>query len=157
MTKQAAAQLSWIPILPRASKLAVVEVLALALIGTVAYGHQGMRGLAAALLSACVCWMGAVVALIVTGRRAESSETDPSRAIAMAYVAMMLRGAIPLMAIVVVQVLYPRWGEAGLMIYVVPFYLVTLASETVFSVMELRATSGIQKQTVELLGNDRAG
>ncbi len=149
MTEQAPAQLSGTPIIPRALKLAVVELMALAVIGTAAYWSHGPQGLIAALIAASVCWLGAIVALIVTGRGSEQVRAEPSRAITMVYVSIMLRGAIPLIAVVVLQGLNPSLAAAGLMIYIVAFYLVTLASETVASVVGLHSVSRVERQVLD--------
>jgi len=142
--EQATTNLSWTPLLPRVSKLAAVELLALAMIGMVAYWSHGTQGLVAALIAASVCWLGAVMALIVTSRPA-----DARQAISMVYAAVLLRGAFPLVVAVVLRSGYPSLVAAGLMIYIILFYLVTLASETFFSVIHLSMTRHVQRHGLD--------
>lgn len=94
---------------------------------------QGVQGLVVAIVAASVCWLGALAALIVVSRPA-----DPAQAFARVYAAMGLRSAVPLMLGLAALENFPQLAEAGLMIYIVPFYLVTLASETLFAVGGIR-------------------
>ena len=120
-------------LVPRVLKLAAVEFVALLVIGATAYTIQGPQGLVVAVVAASVCWLGAMAGLVVITRPA-----DPSQALARVYAAMGLRSAIPMMLGLTAQQMFPQLAAAGLMIYIVPFYLVTLASETLFAVGEFR-------------------
>lgn len=114
-------------------KLAAVETAGLLGIGTLAYLNHGRDGLVVSLIAAVVCWLGAVLAFITAKRSA-----DPHQAVSAVYTAMFFRAAVPLVVGFALIQIFPQLASAGLMIYIVPFYLLTLASETYFAAGELR-------------------
>ncbi len=118
---------------PRALKLAAVELAGLLGIGSLAYLSHGTDGLLVSLIAAVVCWLGAVAAFIATKRT-----TDPHRTVAGVYTGMFFRASIPLVVGIVLTQVFPQLVTMGLLSFIVPFYLLTLASETYFAVGELR-------------------
>lgn len=133
MTEQAKPNCTPATFRPRALKLAAVEAAGLLAIGSLAYLNNGIDGLVVSLIAAVLCWLGAVVAFLATNRPA-----DPQQAVAMVYTGIFFRGAIPMVAGFALVQIFPHLTTVGLMSYIVPFYLLTLASETYFTVGELR-------------------
>jgi hypothetical protein len=105
--------------------LTAVTVLALPLFGWVGYAKHAGPGVAAAGVAAGVCWLGAMVALLLT-----AFPRGPKQAVSRVLLGMLFRMGLPL---VVGAILARRGGplsEAGVFGMIVAFYFVTLVAET---------------------------
>ncbi len=100
-----------------------------AVVAPVACRLYGADGLAAAGLAAGLCLLGAELALVVC-----RLFRDPKDALYAVVFGMLLRMGIPLLAALVFCVRGGPLAEAGLLVYLVVFYPVTLSVETVLSV-----------------------
>jgi len=111
------------------SAVLTVAVLVLyAAVAPVAGLLSGPAGLAAAALAAGLCWAGAELALLACRRFC-----DPSRAWLGVLIGMLLRMGLPLLSALVIQVQGGRLAKAGLLLYLLVFYPVTLFIETALS------------------------
>jgi hypothetical protein len=103
--------------------------------------QTGAFGMTAATLAAALCLTGAIAALIFADRFRR-----PEQAILVLGISIIFRTAIPLAIGAVVFLQSPLLAEAGWMYYLLVFYLVTLACETVLLVAGLQgadsATAG---------------
>ena len=106
----------------KAVVLSTAVVIAFLVASPVVVHIQGATGLAAALLSASLCLLGAVLALAV-GRWF----ADPKSAV---MVGMAVRMAVPLSVVLIMQLRGGPLVDAGLIYYLLVFYPVTLLVET---------------------------
>ncbi len=88
--------------------------------------HRGLMGMAAAALGALFCWLGAECGLLICGLF-----QDPKLAAQGMLLGMLPRMAIPIGMGLAVQLLGGPLAEAGVLVYLVVFYPVTLSVETV--------------------------
>ncbi len=86
---------------------------------------SGPVGLAAAAVAAGLCLGGALLALLTARRSA-----DPSSAMLGVLIGMLMRMGVPLFSGLAIQVHGGRLAQAGLLVYLVVFYPVTLFVET---------------------------
>jgi hypothetical protein len=112
----------------RLAGLVGVALLVLAIVGPVAVLIGGSMGLTAAALAAATCLAGAVVALL-----ASQVLVGPGLALASLLVGMTARMAIPLVCGLVIHLHGGPLADAGILYYLVMFYPVTLAAETLLS------------------------
>ena len=110
--------------------LALSIVLSFPFVGYFAHVRFGAVGVQTAALAACVCWIAATMALVVTGFVKQS----PSGVVGI-LVASAVRFGLPLVAGVIVQSGGGALAQSGFLCLIVVFYLITLAVETTLSVM----------------------
>lgn len=108
--------------------LGMVVIAVLLIVAPVALCTGGQAGLRAAALAAILCLTGAVVALMA-GRLLRG----PSRALVALFAGMAARMGIPLTFGLAIYLQGGPLAEAGLVYYLVVFYPVTLAAETMLS------------------------
>lgn len=114
----------------RVAGLAGVTLLVFAIVGPVAFGLGGSMALVAAGLAAVVCFSGALTALL-----ASHALASPSMALAALLTGMIARMAIPLACGLAVHLRGGTLSDAGFLYYLLVFYPVTLAVETLFSML----------------------
>lgn len=107
--------------------LVLVAALAWPLFATVGYARSGLAGILAALLAGGVCCAGALAGLLTAGRFGLGTH-----AVTGILLGMMLRMGIPLGACVVLLVLGGPLVEAGALVMILVYYLLTLLAETWF-------------------------
>jgi hypothetical protein len=112
----------------RAAVLTAVVLVALVAVGVVASLWCGTVGGTAAALAAVICLTGAVLALTISGVLAR-----PETALASLVLGMALRMGLPLVAALAVHLHGGPLAEAGFLYYLVVFYPITLAVETLLS------------------------
>lgn len=112
----------------RVAGLTSVTLLVFAIVGPVAFGLGGSMALAAAAVAAAVCLAGASIAIV-----ASFALAGPSMALAALLVGMIARMAIPLACGLAVHLRGGPLSDAGFLYYLLVFYPVTLAVETLFS------------------------
>jgi hypothetical protein len=109
----------------REAVLALAVLAVYAAVAPVAWCQDGRTGLAAAAVAAGFCWLGAGLALV-----AYRLPGDPKLAYVRLLAGMFPRMGIPLAAALVFRIRGGVLAEAGLLIYLVVFFLVTLALDT---------------------------
>jgi predicted Na+-dependent transporter len=108
--------------------LAGAVLVVYAVVAPVAGRHGGWMGLAAAAAAAAFCLLGAGLALVACrGLR------QPKYALHGVLVGMVVRMGVPLVLALVFQVRGGPLAEAGLLLYLIVFYPVTLSVETALS------------------------
>lgn len=124
--------LSRLGILGQAGMLAGVVVAAWLPVAPLAYAISGSAGMIAAAVAAGLCLVGAVVALVATLPFRAASGAMYTLAIG-----MLARTFIPLAAGVVLHARVPLLAGAGVIEYLLIFYLIALATETVLTVAKI--------------------
>ena len=112
----------------RVTMLAIVVLVAFAMVAPVAVYIGGSTALAAATLAAAFCLIGAAMALM-----ASSLLPGPTLALAALMTSMAARMGIPLTLGLAIHLHGGPLAKAGLLYYLLIFYPITLAVETVLS------------------------
>jgi hypothetical protein len=108
--------------------LTIAVLVALAIAGPAAMVLGGRIALVGAAIAALLCWTGAAVALATT-----HFLPGPNLALAAMLTGMVARMALPLSAGLAIHLRGGPLAEAGTIYYLLIFYLVTLAVETLLS------------------------
>jgi hypothetical protein len=116
----------------RLGLLALVVLLLLPVIGSIAWSQRGGMGVVAALIAGAICWFGASVALGLAGLGSSSgSGTSPAGNPMVGMLAgMIFRMGLPLAAGAVLHFRVPALRDAGILLSLTGFYLATLPIET---------------------------
>lgn len=125
-------QLSRLGMRAQAGLVAGVLCVAWLPVAPVAYAISGSAGVIAATVAGGVCLVGAEFALIAT-----LPFSGPSAAMVSLAVGMLARTLIPLSAGVVLHASVPFLAGAGMIIYLLIFYMIALATETVLTVAKI--------------------
>lgn len=112
----------------RAGCLVSVILAVYAVAGTFAYWRDGRIGLIAATTAAAVCLIGALAALC-----AARFFSAPSYALHQLASGMLFRTGLPLAVGLVCHVAFKQLAAVGFLFYLLAFYLVMLAFETVLT------------------------
>lgn len=115
---------SW-GLLSRVSMLTAIVVVAYALLIALFGVRHGVLGLAAAGLAAVVCWAGASLTMIVA-----SSLRGPQGALYGVVLGMLYRLGLSLGIAILVSRQFAELEKAGFVYYLLAFYPLTLAAET---------------------------
>lgn len=124
----------WICSLPSRSLLARLIVLAAVMLAAyggvlcVVAGHGDTAGMVAASLAAGVCLASAAAALLISQRL-----RDPANGLAGILLPMATRTGVPLLLAMLIRFRGGGLVEAGLLYYLVGFYLLALAVEVPMS------------------------
>jgi hypothetical protein len=105
--------------------LAAAVLAVYAAVAPVAAAVSGVMGLASAAVAAGLCLAGAGLALAACHRF-----RDPKNSLQGVLIGMLLRMGVPLFSALVIQVQGGGLAKAGVLIYLVVFYPVTLFVET---------------------------
>lgn len=97
-----------------------------------AYAISGLPGVIAAATAALVCLLGGEAGLLIA-----NCFRGPAAGMNGALAAMMVRMSIPLIAGVALHLASPLLASAGMIFYLIAFYMVDLAAETVLLVAAL--------------------
>jgi hypothetical protein len=116
----------------QAGLVAGVVVVACLAVAPVAYAISGSAGVIAAAVAALVCLIGALFALI-----AMLPFGGPSAAMYSLTVGMLARTIVPLVCGVVLHLRVPFLAGAGMIFYLLVFYMIALATETVLTVAKI--------------------
>ena len=119
-----------------------VVLVAWAVLAPVAYEISGTRGPIAAAAGAAVCLFGAELALAV-------GSLFRASAVAMAALAFgaFARMLLPLLLGVILHLQVPSLAEAGMIYYLLIFYLATLATETTLTLARIPSVPASHKST----------
>jgi hypothetical protein len=112
----------------QAAVLTVAVLAVYAVVAPVAAAISGLVGLAAAAVAAGLCLVGAGLALVASRRF-----RDPKNSLQGVLIGMLLRMGVPLFSALAIQVQGGSLAKAGVLIYLVVFYPVTLFVETALS------------------------
>jgi hypothetical protein len=112
----------------RLATLAIVVLVAYAITAPVAARLGGSVGLVAAAIAAVLCLLGAAAALAIGDRFRRSGEI-----LAALWVGTALRTGIPFVAGMPIHLHGGSLAQAGLLWYLLGFYLVVLATGTILS------------------------
>lgn len=94
-------------------------------VAPLAYGVSGMPGLQVSLLAALICWLGAQFSLLIS-LLIRGDEVIFQRLV----LGMTARAMVPLVLGTGLQLKNAQLASAGLIFYVLVFYMVTLAADT---------------------------
>jgi len=119
------ARLQNLTLLGQEAVLTLAVLAAYALVAPAAWCQDGRTGLATAAVAAGLCWLGAGLALV-----AYRLPGDPKLAFVRLLAGMFPRMGIPLVAALVFRIRGGVLAESGLLIYLVLFFVVTLALDT---------------------------
>jgi hypothetical protein len=117
----------------RAGILGGCVALAWAATMPLAYWSAGAAGAQAASVAAGVCFAGTILALATT-----EMLSGPLRALYGVLLGMFARTGLPLVATLVIYFKVPALADAGLVVYLLVFYFLTLVVETVLAISCLR-------------------
>jgi hypothetical protein len=112
----------------RLAVLAIVVLIAYALTAPAAVRLDGSLGLAAAAVAAGLCLLGAAAPLAITDRLRRSGEI-----LAALWLATGLRIGVPFVAGMAIHLHGGPLAQAGLLWYLLGFYLIVLATGTILS------------------------
>jgi hypothetical protein len=112
----------------RATVLVVAVLLVFVVVGPFAVLFGGLVGLIASIVAAAVCLAGAMLALVIRGFL-----TGPESALAALVLGMATRMGLPLASGLAIHLHGGPLAEAGFLYYLVVFYPITLAVETLLS------------------------
>lgn len=129
----------------RIAILTIVVLVVFALAGPVAFHIGGFTALMAAALAAGLCLIGGSVALMVSRLLA-----GPNLALAALLTGMTARMAIPLAFGLAVHLHGGPLAKAGLLYYLLVFYPVTLAVETLLSLPPAQQSKAPGPETVRM-------
>jgi hypothetical protein len=116
--------------------LLTIVLVAYACLAPIAYSISGAAGLIAAAAAAGVCALGAALGMPVA-----SLFRTPQTAMYGVAVSMLTRTALPLALGVALQMNVAWLAEAGFIYYLLAFYAVTLATETILTVAQIAGGS----------------
>ncbi len=102
------------------------------LLAPLAYGVSGLFGLKVALLAALLCWMGALFSLSISALIRGGVSVMNRLALG-----MTARAMVPLVLGVGLHMKHADLAGAGLIFYVLVFYMVTLAADTALLVSQV--------------------
>jgi hypothetical protein len=108
--------------------LVVAVLLVFVVVGPFAVLFGGLVGLIASIVAAAVCLAGAMLALVIHGFL-----TGPESALAALVLGMATRMGLPLASGLAIHLHGGPLAEAGFLYYLVVFYPITLAVETLLS------------------------
>jgi len=108
-----------------AARLVLPLALCYALVAVPVYWYQGLLGLAAAGVAALVCALGSAAAAIAASRLSATGQN-----VSATLLAMMLRMALPLAFCMIIYLQGGPLADAGLVLYLLVFYMVALAADT---------------------------
>lgn len=109
--------------------LFAVLIVALPIIGWVAFGRYGLPGLISSIAAAVVCGLAGVAALAVTAR----FKNTPN-AVSGLFLSIMLRTFVPLLAALILSSSSSLFAKGGVFGQIVVFYLLMLPVETYVAV-----------------------
>lgn len=113
--------------------LTAVVLLALLVVGGIVAGTRGMNGVLAASVAAAICWLGSIIALLLSGYTSRSNQAVQGH-----LLGMFFRLGLPLGIGTIIQDAGGLLAEAGVLGLIVVFYLVTLVTETFLSLQFIR-------------------
>jgi hypothetical protein len=105
-----------------------VVIVAFPVFGWFGYTRSGIDGLLAAAVAAVVCWLGAFIALVITGVLRGTPQ-----AVSGILAATLFRMGVPLAAGLLLSSFGGPLAKAGVFGMVVGYYLLTLVVETLLS------------------------
>jgi hypothetical protein len=129
----------------RIAVLTMVVLVVFGLVGPVAFHIGGLMGLAAAVLAASLCLAGGGIALMVSRLL-----LGPNLALAALMTSMTARMAIPLAFGLAIHLHGGPLAKAGLLYYLLVFYPVTLAVETMLSLPPAAKSKGPAPETAKM-------
>lgn len=121
----------------RCALLVTLTALLLAAVAPFAWQLNGREGLIAACLGAGICLFASAGAIAMS-----ELFRGPHNALAAVLSGMLVRMAVPLIFVMIVYLRSNVLAEAGLVFYVLLFYLVTLAVETWMALAQVEMSRG---------------
>jgi hypothetical protein len=107
--------------------LTLVVVAAFPVFAWYGYISAGTTGIAAAAVAAGVCWLGAMIALVIAG-----ISDDPPKALSAVLAGMIFRLGLPLAAGLLLRQYVPSLAAAGVFGMILCYYFITLIADTLF-------------------------
>ncbi len=110
-------------------------LIAVALMGWLAFRSHGSEGLAASAVAGGLCWLGAILAILVISRT-----RGGKRAVAGILVSMACREGFVLIAFLVLRQWSDKIGQSKLVLHLLPYYGMALAIGTVLIIRLIQRT-----------------
>jgi hypothetical protein len=111
--------------LAQSAFIALALLIGWLLLAPLAYSVSGMSGLQVSLLAGAICWLGAQFSLLIS-QLVRGEEVIFPRLV----LGMTARAMVPLVLGTGLQLKNAQLASAGLIFYVLVFYMVTLAADT---------------------------
>ncbi|MEE2990404.1 MAG: hypothetical protein VX715_07305, partial [Planctomycetota bacterium] len=108
-------------------------LIAVALMGWLAFRSHGSEGLAASAVTGGLCWLGAILALLTISRT-----RGGKRAVTGILVSMACREGFVLIAFIVLTKWSGKIGQSKLVFHLLPYYGLALILETALAVRLIR-------------------
>jgi hypothetical protein len=124
----------------QAGLLTVILTICWLLAAPLAYRISGQNGILAASVGAGACWLGAQLAVAISALCGGSAG-----ALNAMLLGMLGRMLLPLLIGVTLHVYVPALAHAGMIFYLMVFYLIVLASETLLMLAQVAATAPFRK------------
>ncbi len=123
-------------LIAQSTLVSAVVVAVWALVAPVAYSISGVWGLIAAGAGAGVCWLGAQLAVAIA-----SLFRGPEAVLQRVLLGMLARTMIPLVLGVALHFKFPSLADAGVVAYLLLFYFVTMATDTMLTLTQIPSSS----------------
>jgi hypothetical protein len=125
----------WRGMTSRGGQLVLVALLTLLVVGPLSYLWFGLESFQAALVANGICLAASIVAALLG-----ELPRGENRVLYGMLLGTLFRMGIPLLAGLALDQRYPSLAEAGVMYYLIFFYLVILAADTWLSVELLKSS-----------------
>lgn len=123
--------------------LTLVTLLALPAFAGVGYWRNGVPGIQAAGVAAAICWIGAIIALLLGGLM-----RGTENAVNGVLLGMLFRMGVPLGGGFALHELHEGLAKAGVFGMILAYYFVTLFAETLLAV-KLVGPTGTKKKAIK--------
>lgn len=133
-------RLACLGLLGQAGLVAAVSAGIWLIISPLAYQLSGAAGLAAAAVGGGICFMGAALALILA-----VPFPGPDAVMHRMALGMLARALVPLSLGVALHFKAPALAQAGMVFYLLVFYMATLAMETLLMLAQVPRASATDK------------
>ena len=121
--------------------LAAIAAVVAAIACPIAMHQFGWTGVKAATTAAGLCLLGSSLALAISRRYRE-----PDQVLIGFLLGMLVRMGLPLCGGILIQIRCGPLAKAGFLVYLVLFYLVTLAGETILSLPDHRVAGRVTEK-----------
>lgn len=138
-----ATQLRKLSLSGRETLLALACVLGYGIVAPLAFWRSGVVGLWAATVPAVVCWACASAALLIASRC-----QGPWGALYGVLLGIAIQTGVPVLLAMVVSLVAPAWMDAGMIYYLMGFYLLALTTKTLLAMSDVNPRTRVTQDGV---------